>query len=80
MTNYKSPDFDVTAAVENNTHRLPVVLDLLMDKGCRKIVLTGSVFENDEGAGSADLRAFSPYALSKAFTWQLFRYQRKPDE
>lgn len=75
VTNYKSPDFDVTAAVENNTHRLPVVLDSLMHKGCRKIALTGSVFENDEGAGSADLRAFSPYALSKAFTWQLFRYQ-----
>ena len=42
--------------------------------GCNKILLTGSVFENDEGAGSRDLRAFSPYGLSKGFTWQLFRY------
>jgi len=42
--------------------------------GCRKIILTGSFFENDEGSGSRDLRAFSPYGLSKAFTWQLFRY------
>ena len=52
-TNYRSPDFNVTAAVENNTHRLPLVLDSLND--CRlpkHIVLTGSVFENDEGAGS----------------------------
>jgi len=73
-TNYKSPNFNVAAALENNTHSLPLVLDLLMAAGCRKIVLTGSVFENDEGAGSEPRRAFSPYGLSKALTWQTFRY------
>jgi UDP-glucose 4-epimerase len=73
-SNYRSPDFDVAAAVENNTHRLPLVLDLLKGSGCTKIVLTGSVFENDEGAGSEPLEAFSPYGLSKGLTWQLFRY------
>lgn len=73
-SNYKSEDFDVTAAVENNTRRLPLVLDLLKDAGCAKVVLTGSVFENDEGAGSGNLEAFSPYGLSKGLTWQLFRY------
>ncbi len=72
--NYKSADFDVAAAVENNTYRLPLVLDLLKDAGCTKVVLTGSVFENDEGAGSSPLVAFSPYGLSKGLTWQLFRY------
>jgi UDP-glucose 4-epimerase len=74
VTNYKSPDFNVTAAVENNTHRLPLVLDSLRDAGCSKIVLTGTVFENDEGAGSTPLEAFSPYGLSKGLTWQVFRY------
>ena len=74
VTNYKSPDFDVAGAVAKTTHQLPVVLDTLMSSGCSKIVLTGSVFENDEGAGSDNLRAFSPYGLSKAFTWQTFRY------
>jgi UDP-glucose 4-epimerase len=74
VSNYKSPDFDVVAALENNTYRLPLVLDLLRDTGCTKIVLTGSVFENDEGAGSGDLEAFSPYGLSKGLTWQVFRY------
>jgi nucleoside-diphosphate-sugar epimerase len=74
VTDYKNPNFDVMAAVENNTHRLSPVLDSLMRRGCSKVILTGSVFENDEGTGSKDLRAFSPYALSKAFTWQLFRY------
>ena len=73
-TNYKSADFDVIGAVARNTHRLPTVLESLTTGGCRKIILTGSVFENDEGAGSKDLRAFSPYGLSKALTWQLFRY------
>ncbi len=72
--NYKSPDFDVAAAVEGNTHRLPVVLDLLKGGGCTNVVLTGSVFENDEGAGSKALEAFSPYGLSKGLTWQMFRY------
>jgi len=71
---YRSPNFDVTQAVASNTHRLPAVLDSIAAIGCCKIVLTGSFFENDEGAGSRDLRAFSPYGLSKSFTWQLFRY------
>ena len=74
VSDYKSPDFNVVAAVENNTRRLPLVLDALKDIGCSKVVLTGSVFENDEGAGSRTLEAFSPYGLSKGLTWQLFRY------
>jgi UDP-glucose 4-epimerase len=76
-TNYRSPDFDITAAVENNIHRLPIVLDLLKQSGCSKVVLTGSVFENDEGAGLRSLEAFSPYGLSKGLTWQIFRYYAK---
>jgi nucleoside-diphosphate-sugar epimerase len=74
VTNYKSPDFNVTTALENNTHRLPAVLDALRQSNCYKVLLTGSVFENDEGAGSEGLPAFSPYGLSKALTWQAFRY------
>jgi len=74
VTDYKNPKFDVTAAFENNTRRLPLVLDMLKDVGCSKVVLTGSVFENDEGAGSKPLAAFSPYGLSKGLTWQMFRY------
>lgn len=73
-SNYKSPDFKVIKAVENNTYRLPLVLDLLKDSGCTKVVITGSVFENDEGAGSTNLEAFSPYGLSKGVTWQIVRY------
>jgi nucleoside-diphosphate-sugar epimerase len=74
VTNYKSPDFDVAAAVQNNTCNIASVLNALKEGGCGRLLLTGSVFENDEGAGSQDLPAFSPYGLSKALTAQMFRY------
>jgi len=74
VTNYRSPDFDVAGAVQNNTRNLTSVLNAMKDGGCSRILLTGSVFENDEGAGSEGLPAFSPYGLSKALTAQMFRY------
>lgn len=73
-TNYKSPDFDTLAAVHANCRALPQVLAALKRAGCEKIVLTGSAFEADEGAGSAPLRAFSPYGLSKTLTANMFHY------
>jgi UDP-glucose 4-epimerase len=72
--NYKSPDFDVVAAVANNTRNLPRVLDALLASGCNRVLLTGSVFEPNEGAGSDGLPAFSPYGLSKGLTAEIFRY------
>jgi len=75
MTNYRSPDFDVLAALASNTLNGRAILKVLK---C-PVVLTGSVFENDEGivnpkvAGDQE-RAFSPYGLSKGMTWQFFRY------
>src|SRR5882762_8677274 len=65
---YRSPDFDPYRAAAANLHRLPEVLRALKDRGCGRLVLTGSVFEANEGAGSAPLRAFSPYGLSKGLT------------
>jgi UDP-glucose 4-epimerase len=75
VTNYKSADFDFVSALDKNTHNLAAVLKALQARGARPgVLLTGSVFENDEGAGSEGLPAFSPYGLSKSFTWQVFRY------
>ena len=74
VTNYKSPDFDAIAALANNTHNLPAVLEALKAAGCRRVLLSGSVFEGGEGAGSQGLPDFSPYGLSKALTAQVFRY------
>jgi nucleoside-diphosphate-sugar epimerase len=65
---YRSPDFDPYRAAALNLRRLPEVLRVLKDRGCGRLVLTGSVFEPDEGAGSEPLRAFSPYGLSKGLT------------
>src|ERR1700720_870103 len=65
---YRSPDFDPYRAAALNLHRLPEALRALKDRGCGRLVLTGSVFEQNEGAGSQPLRAFSPYGLSKTLT------------
>lgn len=71
---YKSADFDALAAVAANTKGLTDVLQALRDAGCRRIVLTGSVFEAGEGAGTTPLHAFSAYGISKSLTSQLFAF------
>lgn len=73
-TNYKSLDFNPISALQQNTNQLPAVLKALQNRNCKKIILTGSVFEQDEGINSEDPRAFSPYGLSKGLTYQMFRY------
>lgn len=74
VTNYKSPQFNISQALANNTHNLPTVLEKLQSKQCQRIILTGSVFEQNEGFGEDSSRAFSPYGLSKGFTAQVFEY------
>jgi nucleoside-diphosphate-sugar epimerase len=74
VTNYKSPDFDAAAALANNTRSLAQVLEAFRAGGGRRVVLTGSVFEASEGAGSQGLPDFSPYGLSKTMTAQMFRF------
>jgi UDP-glucose 4-epimerase len=74
VTNYKSPNFDTVEALRNNTHNLPSVLGTLRDAGCHRLLLTGSVFESGEGAGSQGLPDFSPYGLSKTLTARMFAY------
>lgn len=74
VTNYKDPGFDVVRAVDNNTRNLKNTLSALQNSGCNRILLTGSVFEQHEGAGSDDLRAVSPYGLSKGLTTDIFQF------
>ena len=74
VTNYKSPDFNAVAALSNNTHNLQHVLNALKDVGCCRVLLTGSVFEAGEGAGSDGLPDVSAYGLSKALTARMFRF------
>ena len=72
--NYRDPDFDVVGAVAENTHNARAVLKAMLAAGLNGVVLTGSVFEPDEGAGDLPLRAFSPYGLSKGLSWQYYRF------
>jgi len=74
VADYKNPDFDIHAALLNNTRNLRAVLVALKQAGGSGVVLTGSVFEDDEGEGDRPLRAFSPYGLSKGLSWDTFRY------
>jgi nucleoside-diphosphate-sugar epimerase len=74
VENYKSIDFNIPGALSNNTSGLNKTLDILKKNGCEKIILTGSVFEPYEGAGSDGLMSFSPYGLSKYFTFEIFKY------
>lgn len=74
VTNYKSPDFDPNAALSNNTYNLRGVIEALTSVGCQRVLLTGSVFEQGEGAGSEGLPAVSPYGLSKGLTFDYFRF------
>lgn len=74
VTDYRSPQFNVIKALESNTYRLSEVLEALKAQECRRVVLTGSVFEQDEGAGNEPLEAFSPYGLSKGLTSDYFHY------
>lgn len=74
VRDYKSIDFDINAAVAQNTRNIRQVMEMLQAQACNKIVLTGSVFEQNEGAGESPMRAFSPYGLSKGLTAEIFRF------
>jgi nucleoside-diphosphate-sugar epimerase len=74
VSDYRSPDFDVVSALAENTRGLPEILRTMQEKGLQGMVLTGSVFEANEGAGDAPMRAFSPYGVSKGITAAVVRY------
>jgi len=75
VTNYRSPDFDVVRALQNNTEGLTQLLESMSARGLRRVIATGSVFEAEEGAGEEPRKAFSPYGLSKTLTWQAQQYR-----
>lgn len=74
VTGYRSLDFDIHGAVRSNTLHARQVLLAAAEAGARAFIVTGSVFEPDEGLGETPLRAFSPYGLSKGLSWQVWRY------
>lgn len=74
VSDYKSDEFCVHEALRVNTNNLQQITQLLKRSSLKKIILTGTVFEENEGVGEAPMEAFSPYGLSKGFTANLFSY------
>jgi len=72
VSGYKSEQFDICAAVQNNTCNLPLILEKM---GGRHLALTGSLFESGEGRGTNLDTPFSPYGLSKQISYQIASYQ-----
>lgn len=74
VTDYQSLDFDVVAAISENTNNIRIIIDRMQGKGLKAVVFTGSVFEANEGAGNWPMRAFSPYGLSKGLSSDVIRH------
>jgi UDP-glucose 4-epimerase len=75
MENYRSWDFDAISASEKNTRNTRPLLRTMSERGLRKVVVTGSVFEPFEGDGDAPGRAFNPYGLSKHISFEIMRLE-----
>ena len=70
---YKSPSYDLNAAVAANTLNVDAVFAAAKAQGAARVVLTGTVFEPGEGQGTEPLVSFSPYGTSKAMTAEVMR-------
>jgi nucleoside-diphosphate-sugar epimerase len=70
---HKSPNFDVQGAVAGNTFNAAATLKAAWLAGVKRLVLTGSAFEEGEGRGTEPLVAFSPYGYSKTLTARAFQ-------
>lgn len=72
---HRSPAFDVGGALARTTAGLGLLLDRFAASAGRAVLVTGSIFEADEGSGPAPLRAFNPYGLAKTLIWQTIRFE-----
>lgn len=70
---YRNPSYDIGRAISSNTKNIYRVLTELQKRHCGKVILTGSVFEQNEGSGTDLEKAFSPYGCSKALTFEIFK-------
>ncbi len=70
---FRRPGYDALAAARANTTGLEPVLERLRRRGLVRVVLTGSVFEADEGDGDRPLEAIGAYGLAKTLTAHVVR-------
>ena len=64
---YNSMEYDFEAAFATNTRSLNKVCQALAEKGCQKIIVSGSIFEEGE-------QLFSPHGLVKKMTAQTMEF------
>ena len=72
---FRRPDYDPLAALESNAREAAAVADALAAGGGKGVIVTGSIFEPDEGAGCERRPAFNAYGLAKQLTWQTLRFR-----
>ncbi|MCB2055035.1 MAG: NAD-dependent epimerase/dehydratase family protein [Geminicoccaceae bacterium] len=72
---FRRPAYDPYDAFARNMRGIPALLGALGEQGCRTLVVTGTVFEADEGAGDQPRAAMGAYGLAKTLTWQALRYE-----
>lgn len=70
---YKSPTYDLEAAVAGNAFNAAAVFEAARAAGAPRVILTGTVFEPGEGEGTEPLVSFSPYGTAKAETEKVIR-------
>jgi nucleoside-diphosphate-sugar epimerase len=71
---FRRSDYDPLSALEANARGAVSVAEELAGSGAAGLVVTASIFEPDEGAGSDRRTAFNAYGLAKQLTWQTLRY------
>jgi UDP-glucose 4-epimerase len=71
--NFRSESFDLFGAIENNARGAKEVMQRMAWHHARKLIVTGTVFEQGEGFG-AEKRAFNEYGLSKGLAYQVFKH------
>jgi UDP-glucose 4-epimerase len=72
--NHKAANFDCARALAENVRGINEVMQRARARGLSSFIATGTYFEAGEGVGTPPLEAFSPYALSKGLSWEVFRY------
>ncbi|WP_187270772.1 NAD-dependent epimerase/dehydratase family protein [Lacisediminihabitans profunda] len=73
MDGFKNADYPLLAAVGEMSDRIPEQMDALVDGGGTHVVYSGSYYEPSSGLGTFRHAAVSPYGLSKAMVYELFR-------
>lgn len=71
---HRDATLDPLAAAAHQGRGVEQVLDALQASGCKAVLVTGTVFEADEGQGDQPLRSIGSYGLAKSLTWLMFRH------